>query len=104
MVPKIEPIFSEKLYDSFLSLTFPIYNGAPNISKYFDQNSFKYIDTSPKTSWSSSLEIIQKTINTDLQQLQIKSLENSKDRVLNRYTIWPTIENILAKNATCASE
>ena len=33
-------LISEKLYDSYLGLAFPIYFGAPNSGEYFPKNSF----------------------------------------------------------------
>lgn len=89
--------FTEKLVDCYLSLTFPIYWGCPNVSDYFPDDSFIAIDISKP---EQAIHIIKQTITKELTESQINALYLAKDLVLKKYNIWPSIERIL-KNKKC---
>ena len=81
---------TEKLYDCFLSLTFPIYNGCTNIEKYFDKDTYCAIDISNRE--ASYLAIKDLLFHHDIP---VEKLKRSRDAVLDKYTIWPTVEKIV---------
>lgn len=87
---------TEKLYDSFLSLTFPIYHGCTNMEKYFDKDSYQYINIEkPHDCYTKITQLLE----NDITPAQIIALKDSRDRVQNKYTIWPTIEKIINEHA-----
>ena len=56
-------LISEKLFDSYLGLSFPIYYGAPNIDQYFNKNSIELIDINDI---SKSIQTIENTVNSNI--------------------------------------
>ena len=83
---------TEKVYDCFLSLTFPLYWGAENLHDYYPQNSFEYINIE---NISKGIEQVKTIIAKDLNQNQIQSLEKAKNLTLDQYGLWPQIENAI---------
>jgi hypothetical protein len=92
--------FTEKLVDSFLAYTFPLYYGAPNINKYFDEESYITIDINkPK----ESLSIIERLIeNKEHYFSHIQSLIEQRNKVLNKYNLFALMAD-LAKLTDCYS-
>ena len=80
--------FTEKICDSFLTYTMPLYNGCTNLEKYFPKESF--IDIRGK-----SIQDIKEIVNTPLTKENIDALEESKRLVLDKYNIWAMVEEIL---------
>jgi hypothetical protein len=85
-------ILSEKLYDSYLGLSFPFYWGAPNISEFFHSDSFETIEI---LDWKAAISKIEKNI---LNNRWIKSKElllDSKHKVLTNYNPFYRILKII---------
>ena len=73
-------VITEKIYDPFLSLTYPIYWGAPNISDYFNLNSLTAINIEDATGSIKKIEWVLNNINyPDI----LPNLIESKRRVLD---------------------
>ena len=85
-------LISEKLYDSYLGLSFPIYYGAPNINDYFDSNSLQLIDIN---NISRSILKIEQALNNNLYEKNFMNLIKSKNKVLNDYNFYNRILNIV---------
>lgn len=78
--------WTEKLADSFLANTYPIYYGCPNTKDYFSENSHTKIDIyDPK----EAIEIIEKTIEENVFEKSKADLEQAKNLVLNKYNFFP---------------
>lgn len=75
-------VITEKIYDPFLSLTYPIYWGAPNLSDYFDSQSFSVIDIEDA---KGSIRKIEQILNDVKYEEVLPKLIESKDRVLNEH-------------------
>lgn len=91
-------VITEKLYDTFLGLAYPIYYGAPNASEYFDSNSFSTIDI---VDIKGSIEIIEKILESDLYEQRLSAVIASKNLVLSKYNLFERIADIcLAAHAT----
>ena len=54
-------LMSEKLFDSYTGLSFPIYFGAPNTTEYFSKNSFLLSEITQNLPISSSFRKRHKT-------------------------------------------
>ena len=76
--------FTEKLADSFLSWTLPIYWGCPNIVDFFPENSYHLLDIKH----NNPLQQIKEIINTPVD---IESLGFARDIILDEYNIWEVI-------------
>ena len=73
-------VITEKIYDPYLSLTYPIYWGAPNLSDYFDPKSFTPIDIEDA---KGSIKKIEWIINNVVYEDVLPHLLESKRRVLD---------------------
>lgn len=84
-------VISEKLYDSFLTLTYPIYWGSPRASDYFDENSFREIDV---YDFKKSVSDIEEILETDPYEGSLPSLIENKNRVLNEMNFAKRLEAV----------
>jgi hypothetical protein len=84
-------VFSEKLCDSFLGLSMPIYWGAPDVGSYFDPQSFVAINI---RDLSGSLEMIRRAIDGEWDQRHASAILDSRDRVLDDYNVYKRIARI----------
>ena len=84
-------VLTEKLYDSYLGLAYPIYHGAPNIGDYFDLNGLTTIDI---CDLNGSIKIIEDVINKDTYEKSLPLLLSSKDLVLDKYNFFSRIAKI----------
>lgn len=73
-------VVTEKIYDPFLSLTYPIYWGAPNLSDYFDPKSFTPINIEDA---KGSIKTIEWVLGNIKYEEVLSHLLESKRRVLN---------------------
>ena len=88
-------IFSEKIIDSFLSLSYPIYFGATNIDKYFPMNSYININIDkPK----ESLEKIKEILNSNYYEENFDHLLEARDLCLTKYNLIDRIYNLAKEN------
>lgn len=88
-------LVSEKLYDSYLGLSFPFYYGAPNLKNYFNKNSFKEIDI---LDTKHSIKVIEEGISSNLYEKNLEKLKISRDKVLNELNLFIRISNLIDKN------
>ena len=85
-------LISEKLYDSYLGLSFPIYYGAPNVKNYFDKNSLETININDIT---GSINTIENVIENNLYEKNLNLINLGKDKVLNDYNFFNRICEII---------
>tara|TARA_B110000902_G_scaffold230468_1_gene272002 strand:- start:1685 stop:2560 length:876 start_codon:yes stop_codon:yes gene_type:complete len=83
--------FTEKITDSMLCWTIPIYYGCTNISEYFPEYSYYYVDITQPDCLEKIKEIIEKPI-TDIN---INALKEGRESILNKYNIWNVIKDKL---------
>ncbi|MDC0857252.1 glycosyltransferase family 10, partial [Rickettsiales bacterium] len=84
-------VITEKLYDPFLGLAYPIYFGAPNIEQFFHKNSLTNINI---FDFKSSVETIESVISSNLWEENQQYLIESKNKVLDDYSIFARIAKI----------
>ncbi len=92
---------SDKISDCFLALTMPIYYGCPNILNYFPEESMILIDPND---FQASLEMIEEAVATDRWSKNIEALVHARDLVLNKYSIYPYLCNLIGKYYNPTSE
>ena len=85
-------LVSEKLYDSYLGLSFPIYYGAPNINDYFDINSLTMVNINDI---NGSISTIENVIKNNFYDKNLNLLNLEKEKVLNEYNMYNRICEII---------
>ena len=88
-------LVSEKLYDSFLGLSFPIYYGARNINKLFDKDSLISIDINDV---NSSIKSIESAMQNNLYIKNFDYILKSKNRVLNEFNIFNRLNRLVEEH------
>lgn len=84
--------WTEKLADSYLGNSYPIYYGAPNLGDYFPKESFTLIDINDI---NGSINIIDEVIANDLASKNADAIEKAKQLVLNEYNLFDMIIGVL---------
>jgi len=89
-------VITEKLYDSFLGLSFPIYSGATNVYEYFPHDSLIGININDL---KRSINSIEEVIEEDYFNQYYQSIIVSKNIVLKEINCFTRISTIaLSKN------
>jgi hypothetical protein len=89
-------IITEKLYDSYLGLAFPIYWGAPNVADFFSEQSYRAVEM---MNWRNAITLIEDAINSNLWENRLQSLIESKQLVVSKYNPFIRIANIAKTQA-----
>ena len=84
-------LISEKLIDCFMGLSFPFYYGAPNVSNFFPENSYKNIDI---YDLKKSIEIIEGGINNNFYEKNLEALVESKNLACREYNLFYRLSKI----------
>ena len=95
----VEHYWTEKLADPYLTLTFPIYHGCPNIADYFHHDAIRTINIYEP---DRAIETIKDIIASDLAEKNRDALLKARRQVLYDYNIFAvmarTAKDILAQN------
>ena len=95
----VEHYWTEKLADPYLTLTFPIYHGCPNIADYFHHDAIRTINIYEP---NRAIETIKDIIASDLAEKNRDALLEARRQVLYDYNIFAvmarTAKDILAQN------
>tara|TARA_R110000823_G_scaffold224841_5_gene352751 strand:- start:3820 stop:4731 length:912 start_codon:yes stop_codon:yes gene_type:complete len=83
---------SEKIFDSLLSWTMPIYWGCPNVDEFLPENSYHVIDID---NVELAVQQILKIIETVPTIENINAMAEARDLILNRYNLWSEIDAII---------
>lgn len=84
-------IISEKIYDSYLGLAYPIYWGAPNLSDYFPKDSFSSIEI---LDWRGAIRTIEELLSNDPWESKLPSLIKSKNIVITDLNIYSRLAKL----------
>lgn len=91
-----EDVWTEKLADSFLGYSVPIYYGCPNIYDYFPKDSIILIDI---FNVEDSIKKIETVINTPREyERRLPALKEARRRVIEEYNILSMIDKIVIEN------
>ena len=85
-------IISEKLYDAYLGLSFPLYAGAENVYDYFPKKSLEKINI---FDLENSISKIETVISSNLYEERIGMLIKSKQLVCESYNPFYRILDII---------
>lgn len=86
--------FTEKLFECFLTNTFPIYYGCPDLENYFDAKAFARIDIADYT---SSFQITEEIIREGMYAERAQYLREAKEIYLKKYYIFPALIDIIER-------
>ena len=84
-------VITEKLYDAFLGLCYPIYWGAPNVNDYFEDTSLTKININDL---NGSIQIIEKIINENYYEMNFDAILKSKNLCLFEFNVFHRIAEI----------
>ncbi len=84
--------WTEKLSDSFLSLTLPFYYGAPNATDYFPAESFIPIDI---FDFDATLASIRSAIASGEYERRLPALHEARRLVLERWGTFPQLVELI---------
>ena len=87
----IKNFFGTQFTDSILYWTVPIYWGGADLNRFFPEDSFIQIDIRKPDEVNKVIEIIQ---NDDYES-RIPALKEARNLILNKYNMWPMINEIL---------
>lgn len=88
----VDSYWTEKIADSILCWTVPIYFGASNIHKFFPPQSVIQIDMR-----KSSIDQIKEVISTPPNDAQIEALAEARRRILDEYNMWFVLDKLINK-------
>jgi hypothetical protein len=89
-------VITEKLYDSYLGLAYPIYYGAPNVSQYFNEKSMTIIDLSDI---HGARKIIATILESSTWEDNISLLYEEREKVLKKYNLFERIA-VIARDSS----
>lgn len=93
----IRDYWTEKLSDTFLSLSLPIYYGCPNIAKYFPDMPLVPIDIS---NINESIKKTENAISDNIYEKNCDKIKEAKQLILDKYNFFANIASFCGKNNT----
>jgi hypothetical protein len=87
-------IITEKIFDAFLGLSYPIYNGAPNILDFFPDEALTRININD---FNGSINQIESVLQEDRYNQKLSALIKAKELCLNQYNLFHRIGEICIK-------
>lgn len=90
----VDHYFTEKITDSFIAGSYPIYYGCPNIGAYFPENSHLPIDLDD---FAGAVATIRRAIDGDYDLKYRNQLRQAKDLTMHEYNIYPMLARIITE-------
>ncbi len=94
-------LMSEKLYDSYLGNSYPIYAGATNAEDYFPNKSLSKINLND---FNSSIETIKDCISNNYYEKNYDELIEARKVVLERFNLIKRIDRIVEQSLRVESK
>ena len=85
---------TEKIWEPLLTETLCFYDGCPNITDHIDSRAFVQLDMN---NFMKSYNIIKTAIKEDWWSQRIDIIRKEKERVLNHFMFFPTVERVIQK-------
>jgi len=87
--------WTEKLSDAYLGYAFPFYLGAPNIDKYFPEDSYVPVDADdPK----DAAQKIRSALEINLYKNRQSEIEKARQQILTKYNIFSLSQALASKH------
>lgn len=84
--------WTEKLSDSFICESYPIYYGCTNINEYFPDGSYSTIDIND---FDGAVKVIDELLANDVYEKAKPLLKECKDKVLDEYNLFNYLARIM---------
>ncbi|MRS05753.1 hypothetical protein EG832_21435 [bacterium] len=84
--------WTEKLSDTYLGWTFPLYYGCPNLESYFAKNAFRRIDLNDV---DGSVRQLKSVLESDLYERSLDALNAARIKVLDEYNFFPVVSQFI---------
>jgi hypothetical protein len=81
--------FSEKLLDAYLSWCMPLYWGCPNLTDYFPEDSFYWIDIENFQDDPSDIRCLK------VGTVEADAVREARQRILFEYNLWEMVHKVL---------
>lgn len=85
----------EKLADTFLAGSYPLYYECPNLADYFPRDSYTTIDINDV---EKSVALIEKVINDNTYERSKIAIMQARELVLDKYNVFVVIEDLCTAN------
>lgn len=85
--------FTEKITECYLSNTFPVYYGAPDIDSFFDPDSYRVID---RDDYLSAIRTIEELLESDSWEKSRQLLTEQRELFLSTYHFFPALIRVLS--------
>jgi hypothetical protein len=89
---------TEKLWEPILCETLCFYWGCPNVADYIDPRAFVQLDIND---FEGSFQVVKKAIKDNLWEERLPFILKEKQKVLEFYGFFPTLERIIKPKAIC---
>ena len=86
---------TEKIWEPLLTETLCFYWGCPNVSEYIHPDAYVILDLD---NFEKSFQIIKESIQNNLWEKRLNIIRAEKQKVLEYYSFFPTIERIFKEN------
>ncbi len=83
---------TEKIWESLLTETLCFYWGCPNIAEHINPEAYVVL---PLNDYEASFQIVKKAIEEDWYSQRLEIIKKEKERVLNYFNFFPTVERVL---------
>ena len=93
--------WTEKLSDTLLAGSYPLYAGCPNISDYFAKDTLTPLDL---TDFEGSLQAITAAIENNRYETTAQARQDAKTQVLNEYNLFPMLEAFVTSRRSVSSK
>ena len=84
--------WTEKISDSYLGLSYPIYWGCTNMSEYFPEDTYSYIDINNP---DKAIERVEKILTSNTYKEHLDDVKKAKDLVLDTYNFFPHVVDLI---------
>jgi GR25 family glycosyltransferase involved in LPS biosynthesis len=89
---------TEKFWETVLAECFCFYWGADNLKDYICPESFISLELDSIEEFTKSYILIKNSINNNIWDKKINLIKAEKQKVMNYYNFYPTIERIITKD------
>lgn len=91
-------VFTEKIMDAYLGLSYPVYWGAPNLDDFFPTTSFTSVNV---RDLRGSIDIIESLVAGNQREERMQSLIEAKRRVLTDHNVFNRFALIATDVMSC---
>lgn len=85
--------WTEKLADAFLGFALPLYIGTPDVTQYFDADSFIPL---PRQTVDASVNAVEEILLENTWHRHLSAIKRARERLLSRYNLYAFLAELCA--------